>query len=728
MMTTLTTAINAQEGSGTSDCPELELSDEHIQLVGQMASPPQTGPKYAPSSGTIRVLIIFARFSDDNYEPNNPNWKLSDTLANFPEAQNIIDPFGTAPSNYKKGTLSHYFHKMSNGQLNFVGDIYPRIAVFPKTRLWYVQNGREFGHANADLLDSLNRDDPSLNFAIYDNNTMGLGTDGNTSNVPDGKVDMIYIIYRNIVMDLSASTTPTFQQANLIFKGQVWDGIASLGQSHHLTLDGKTINFQFPGSGITIDLRGLGQDKLKKRLIVNAHEFGHYLFGWAHGGTHPTLGIDGLMGGAGRDGCMHSLERYELGWLALVPVSQTQTSVVSDYATQHTAYSLNLPQGGAYIIENHQRIGGNEGGYYDSAFFKSKGIHVTYSSNGSLSGSKVKIMAEGEFDWTTTQWVLNPWASDPLIPNSWLPIFSRSKSRPNPNITILGSGGRNRRVYITTTTPNPISNVPGSYLMVFTAPGVQGYTADHISNPYEAFTETYTKVYSQWSNPQSRANIGFEVLSHNSTNATYNLRFYVGASSVAQNAPGKPQDLVLVNAGQAGQHPILRWSANKEPFLTGYNIYRHSTKLNGLPITDTTYTDYQRVISNVKSGSNFEIYKVSAVGNGKESARSDSATTRAIDGGDLPFSNNQHPFELEQNYPNPFNPSTRIAYQIPKTSEVQLKVYDVLGREVETLVSGVQQAGRYEVVFNASRLASGIYFYRLQAGGVSQTMRMVMVK
>ncbi|MFQ3596745.1 MAG: T9SS type A sorting domain-containing protein [Chloroherpetonaceae bacterium] len=85
-------------------------------------------------------------------------------------------------------------------------------------------------------------------------------------------------------------------------------------------------------------------------------------------------------------------------------------------------------------------------------------------------------------------------------------------------------------------------------------------------------------------------------------------------------------------------------------------------------------------------------------------------------------------FALAQNYPNPFNPSTRIAYQIPKTSEVQLKVYDVLGREVETLVSGVQQAGRYEVVFNASRLASGIYFYRLQAGGVSQTMRMVMVK
>ena len=88
-MTVLVTTMNAQE-SGTSDCPLLELSDEHVQLVGQMASPPQIGGTYAPVSGTIRVLIIFARFSDDNYEPNNPNWKLSDTLTNFPEAQNII--------------------------------------------------------------------------------------------------------------------------------------------------------------------------------------------------------------------------------------------------------------------------------------------------------------------------------------------------------------------------------------------------------------------------------------------------------------------------------------------------------------------------------------------------------------------------------------------------------------------------------------------------------------
>ncbi|MCS6989585.1 MAG: FG-GAP-like repeat-containing protein [Chloroherpetonaceae bacterium] len=85
-------------------------------------------------------------------------------------------------------------------------------------------------------------------------------------------------------------------------------------------------------------------------------------------------------------------------------------------------------------------------------------------------------------------------------------------------------------------------------------------------------------------------------------------------------------------------------------------------------------------------------------------------------------------FELSQNYPNPFNPTTTIAYQLPVASEVRLKVYDVLGREVATLVSGRQEAGRYQAQFNASRLASGVYFYRLQAGSFAETKKMMLVK
>lgn len=73
-------------------------------------------------------------------------------------------------------------------------------------------------------------------------------------------------------------------------------------------------------------------------------------------------------------------------------------------------------------------------------------------------------------------------------------------------------------------------------------------------------------------------------------------------------------------------------------------------------------------------------------------------------------------FDLQQNYPNPFNPNTVIGYQLSVTSNVMLKVYDVLGNEIVTLVDEKKPAGTYEVTFDASGLPSGVYFYRLHAG------------
>lgn len=83
---------------------------------------------------------------------------------------------------------------------------------------------------------------------------------------------------------------------------------------------------------------------------------------------------------------------------------------------------------------------------------------------------------------------------------------------------------------------------------------------------------------------------------------------------------------------------------------------------------------------------------------------------------------------LEQNYPNPFNPGTAIGYQLSKLSHVTLKVYDLLGREVATLVNDERPAGSHTVAFDAAGLASGVYLYRLTAGGQSLTRRMVVVR
>ncbi|MBS1551618.1 MAG: T9SS type A sorting domain-containing protein [Bacteroidetes bacterium] len=85
-------------------------------------------------------------------------------------------------------------------------------------------------------------------------------------------------------------------------------------------------------------------------------------------------------------------------------------------------------------------------------------------------------------------------------------------------------------------------------------------------------------------------------------------------------------------------------------------------------------------------------------------------------------------YTLSQNYPNPFNPTTKINFSIPKNGIVTLKVYDVLGKEVMTLINEQKAAGSYEVVFNAGNLASGAYFFRMQSGEFSEIKRMMLIK
>ena len=85
-------------------------------------------------------------------------------------------------------------------------------------------------------------------------------------------------------------------------------------------------------------------------------------------------------------------------------------------------------------------------------------------------------------------------------------------------------------------------------------------------------------------------------------------------------------------------------------------------------------------------------------------------------------------YALEQNYPNPFNPATRVRWQVPESGKVRLVVYDMLGREVAVLVDERREAGRYEVTWDGSHLASGVYFYRMNAGTFTQCQKMLLLK
>ena len=85
-------------------------------------------------------------------------------------------------------------------------------------------------------------------------------------------------------------------------------------------------------------------------------------------------------------------------------------------------------------------------------------------------------------------------------------------------------------------------------------------------------------------------------------------------------------------------------------------------------------------------------------------------------------------FSLNQIYPNPFNPSTMISYQLPEETRVTLVVYNIEGKLIRTLKSAVEDAGRYLIEWNAQGLPSGVYFVTLNAGGFTQTQKLMMVK
>jgi len=106
------------------------------------------------------------------------------------------------------------------------------------------------------------------------------------------------------------------------------------------------------------------------------------------------------------------------------------------------------------------------------------------------------------------------------------------------------------------------------------------------------------------------------------------------------------------------------------------------------------------------------------------SVTGDTSTTVGIeDGINTPIA-----FSLDQNYPNPFNPTTSIKYSIPSSQRISIKVFDIRGKEVATLVNDFKNQGDYTIEFDGSRLSNGVYFYRIQSGSLTQTKRMILMK
>ena len=193
--------------------------------------------------------------------------------------------------------------------------------------------------------------------------------------------------------------------------------------------------------------------------------------------------------------------------------------------------------------------------------------------------------------------------------------------------------------------------------------------------------------------------------------------------------PTPPRNFTCTNASHVGQHPYFTWSPPSDPtgVTFSYNVYRNLgagySKINGAPITATSYTDTE--IEIVKNGANAATYYATAMGS--QSPESEPSNTASIQtniaeksilpGGSVSekSENNQQRHSLQlSNYPNPFNPVTRITYFLPDEGPIRLSVFNLKGQRIGELVNAWEQAGQHSFEWNGAGLPGGVYFLRLK--------------
>jgi photosystem II stability/assembly factor-like uncharacterized protein len=185
-----------------------------------------------------------------------------------------------------------------------------------------------------------------------------------------------------------------------------------------------------------------------------------------------------------------------------------------------------------------------------------------------------------------------------------------------------------------------------------------------------------------------------------------------------------PVELTSFTASESGNSVIVKWTTATETNNKGFSVERKSDNSYWQEIgfvpgfgSSSEHHSYSYNDNNLNSGS--YSYRLKQTDFNGSSNYSEVVSIEIS----LPAE-----FRLEQNYPNPFNPSTNINYSIPKQSFVSIKVYNIIGQEVASLVNGVQEEGHHQIVFNAKNLSSGIYLMRLSAGILTSEIKMNLLK
>lgn len=722
------------------------------------------GGMYKTASGVLRIPIVFVRFADDFQTGSVPGFW--DTATVKPQwMKTFLDTIVPANGIYLNNNLSKYYDLFSGGDNNgnpgrfkVIGDVF--LVSLDKTRSQF--NGD--AAVTLAVLDSL--DNPSgsykVDFRKYDNwKFMVNGLNYNHVYQPfnprlgisaDSILDCMAIFWREKSIN--------YQITNV-------GGYMSLGQGLPTNVIKDNIKIK-ENSGISgFNAR---ERNLESIMAIIAHEIGHYQFGINNHniGSHYDGKTISPESNYYNSGNMHSFalmtsygghhfnayERYRLGWLDPVIITTSQNSMHLNET--HIGLDNNCilipvrydPAGikEYFLLENYHTTNEdlNSNPFLVKNLFNhffTKGIivyHIEDENRNYATETLIDIeCADGRWNWEVIEGGNTPF--DRLDDKIEKVTPNEKNGQDERDNIITYSGGKFYRDYLALT-PESVTDPTN-----LNQKGRRRYYSDdQLGDPEDFFNPGYNTIFTKYSNPSTRkgdssfADIGFEVIEYQPQFNKYILNIAMNEQDVISLSPSSPQNIVISKS--TGNHPLITIYFNGESDITSFNLYKKTTEEAGWQFlagaSDTVYEDesetyllpgeigLERAVS----------YRVTAVDiQNKESLPSLTAKT-VVAGARLEKSiNNENSdikkcFRLGQNYPNPFNPSTMIEFEVEKKGFTQLKIFDIVGREIRILLSESIEPGVYKVEFNGGNLPSGFYICELSQGSRKIINKMLLLK
>ena len=208
----------------------------------------------------------------------------------------------------------------------------------------------------------------------------------------------------------------------------------------------------------------------------------------------------------------------------------------------------------------------------------------------------------------------------------------------------------------------------------------------------------------------------------------FSIQLFAGIGVGYSDVGALPVELTSFTAKQSVNGIGLQWETATEVSNFGFDIERASL------VTQNNQTNWEKIGFISGHGNSNSPNNYSFIDNKPLSGKSQYRLKQIDKDGAFKYSKTIEvasvilKYDLAQNFPNPFNPTTVITYSIPTSSNVMVKVYNVLGKLITTLVNENQEAGIYKVNFDANGLSNGVYFYKIQAGSYTSVKKMLLLK